>query len=329
MLTLARKCITRRHFIQASGLLLLTPGFIGCSNSSAQLKLAGHVWPGYEFLFMAENLGWLAKEGFELIPTQSASDSMQALRDNEVNAAMLTLDEVIRLCSEGIPLTVVLVFNVSLGADVVISRPHIQSVADLKGAAIGYEDTALGALMLNKLLKHSQLTHQDVILKSYTVDQHAQAWQTDEIDVLITYEPDASILINQGAHRLFDSRALPDTIFDVLAVKSSVLKSQAKNIRNVIDQHFASLHHFRVNPMDASHRIGKRITLPPEQILNLYKGLFLPDPLANFNYLTDKNGRIRDVAAQLKDIMLAANIIDRPCQVDDLFTNKFIPRGWL
>lgn len=87
----------------------------GCGQS-APLKVAAHVWPGYELMFLAKEQGWLDPERVELVSTPFASSSLEALISGQVDAAAVTLDEVLSARDRGLPLTVVLVFNVSAGS---------------------------------------------------------------------------------------------------------------------------------------------------------------------------------------------------------------------
>lgn len=65
----------------------------GCEQSRP-LRVAAHVWPGYELMYLAEELGWLDPHQVELVPTAFASESLEALIAGDVDAAALTLEEV-------------------------------------------------------------------------------------------------------------------------------------------------------------------------------------------------------------------------------------------
>ncbi|WP_254517510.1 ABC transporter substrate-binding protein, partial [Salmonella enterica] len=69
-----------------------------------------------------------------------------------LEAAALTLDEVLLGRNQGLDLRVILVLDISTGADVVVAAPHVHSLADLKGRRIGFEEGATGALMMNAVL---------------------------------------------------------------------------------------------------------------------------------------------------------------------------------
>ena len=99
----------------------------GCSQGQL-LKVGIHPWVGYESLELAQQFKWLP-EGVELVHKEELNTSGAALQAGQVDAACLTLDEVLRLRAEGTPVTVGLVFDVSAGADALLVRPGIERLA--------------------------------------------------------------------------------------------------------------------------------------------------------------------------------------------------------
>ena len=115
-----------------------------------------HPWPGYEPLLLAQAFGWLP-EGVRLREGQTAGDSVAALQTGEVDAATLTLDEALSVRASGVALTVVLVFDSSVGADMVMARPSIRALADIAGRRVAVERGAVGEVVLQKLLEAAGL----------------------------------------------------------------------------------------------------------------------------------------------------------------------------
>lgn len=321
----AKTLISRRNALITAGALSLSPLFYGCTNKPP-LIIAGHKWPGYELVFLAREMNMLSGSNAHLLETPNASISMQAIRDGKAQAAMLTLDEMIRLCSEGFDLKVVLVFDISVGADAVIGQAYINEAKQLIGKKIGYEDSALGALMLHEFLNLNLLEANEVELVKVTYDQHVSAWQSKQIDALITFEPIATQLLKQGATKLFDSRQIPDKIFDVLVVTEQAAKQHSNDINDIIKAHFQALQHFRTNPMDASHRIAKRLNMSAEDIMLIYRGLLIPDALSNHGYLSKQDPRLINATENLIQIMRNAGIIVADCDLTNIFTNSSIPK---
>lgn len=307
----------------ASFLVLLLPA---CSGAGREpLRVAAHVWPGYELMFLARSLGWLDEGQVRLIETRNASDSLAALYRGEVDGAALTLDEVLRARAAGIPLVIVTVFNVSAGADVVMARPALRSLKDLAGKRIGVETTAQGALMLHKTLGAAGLLPADVAVVPLTADTHLAAWDAEGLDAVVTYEPVASRLEAVGARRLFDSRAIPDTIFDVLAIRRDALGAHEKALRHLIGAHFRGLRHLRINPRDAAHRMAARLAMPAGQAHAAFRGLQMPTLDANRQLLAP-GSRLVAAALSIAELLVRSGDLPPNPDLTGLADGAYLPK---
>lgn len=293
---------------------------------SQPLAIAVHTWPGYEPLFLAQREGWLRSDRAQLLETQSATESMQALLSGEVDGAALTLDEVLKLRNKGLPVTVILVFDMSAGADMLVARADITQLSDLKGKRIGYEASAVGALMLSEMLKTAALSLEDIQPVSISIDQQVQAWLDQRVEALITYEPTASLLMAQGGSKLFDSGQIPDTIVDVLALRIDKLDIfHAASLRHLLAAHFKALAHFHHNPQDAIYRMAAHLRLPASDVLSAFKGLVLPDATENYRLLQGPSAQVRQNAEKLVNIMLQSQLLDAKDSLHDLINADYLP----
>jgi NitT/TauT family transport system substrate-binding protein len=314
---------TRRKLLQlASGLPLLP--LLQVCGPAEPLSVASHPWPGYELMFLARDQGWLPKDGIKLLETQSATESIAALREGKAHAAALTLDEVLRVRAAGTALTVVLVFDISAGADVVVSRPDIQNLAELAGKTIGAETSALGALMLAKTLSKAGLKPGDVKVVPIPPEGHIEAWNDSHIDALITYEPSASRLLEQGAYHLLDSRQFPESIFDVLAVRPEAARDHSDALKALVDSHFRGLQQLRRNPQDTAYRIAGRLGLNGDNAQQAFRGLLLPALAQNRSLLAAK-GRLLEVSHELSATMLKAGLLPAADALADLVSDAYLP----
>lgn len=318
--------VARRQFIAALSAWPLAPWFSACGTRPiAPLSIAAHVWPGYEPMFLARREGWLDQGQVRLVETPSATDSLHELAAGKVDGAALTLDEVLRGRAGGVPLTVVLVFDVSAGADVLLARPGISKLADLKGRPIGVEQGALGALMFAKALQAGGLTADEVRLVSMTISEQPDAWRQGRVDAVVTYDPVSSQLLAEGAIRLFDSRRIPELIVDVLVVRSSVIDSHGEAIRHLLAGHFRAHDHLRRNPQDAAYRMAQRLNLAPDQVLASFKGLVLPDITNNYRLLAGATPTLLASARGLSAVMLKAGLLTREDTLANLLSADFLP----
>ncbi|NTW89011.1 MAG: ABC transporter substrate-binding protein [Desulfobulbaceae bacterium] len=290
------------------------------------VSIGANLWPGYEPMFLARNQGWLETERVRLVETASYTDSLKALAEGRVDGAALTLDEVLKARASGLPLSVVMIFDVSAGADMVVARSEIKNPADLKGRRIGFEQGTVGELMLTETLRIAGLTKEEVTLVVLPVDQEPTAWSRDQLDAAVTFEPVASQLIAQGAHKVFDSGQIPNLIVDVLAIRSDVLDwSHAYAIRHLIVAHFRALKHLHRNPQDAAYRMAPRLGLPVEKSLSVFKGLLLPDAAENYRLLTGTSPELLTIARKLSAIMVKSELLKQDAPLTSLIRADFLP----
>ncbi len=308
-------------------LLLLLPLLLtalpGCEDSRP-LKLGSNQWPGYEPVYLARELGLLPPDAVKLVELPSSSDVMQYLRNGSLDAGMLTLDEVVNLLSDGMLLDVILVMDVSNGADSVLAQRGIDSPGGIRGKRVGVEISALGALMLESLLDTAGLSMPDIELVNLTVDQHLSAFRNRRIDVLVTFEPTRSTLLAEGASEIFSSRDIPDRIIDVLAVRRDVEARHARHLELLVKAYFAARRQMHNAPEESHRLIALRLGTTPDALNTMYAGMILPDLAQNRAWL-DTSGRLERRAAELAQLMADWHLIQTVPDTSGLANPDYLP----
>lgn len=315
----------RRQFLGlsiAAGLSL--GGLTGCQPGTP-LRIGIHPWIGYEPLYLAEEFGWLA-DSVRLVKRQSSTDSLQGLMDGSLDGAALTLDETLRLHDHGINVVVVGVADVSVGADVVMADPAIQTLRDIRGKRVAVELSGVSGVMLVELLQRAGLERNDIVEINLPVNEHPEAWRRGEVDVSICYEPTASALEGLGANRLFDSRQLPETIFDVLVVRQEKARSRKAAVKDLLQAHFAGLNHLVRNQHDAIYRVATRQNISVDAVRRALATVALPDLTANQRYLAP-TGRLEAVVLKLAHIMSSEGLISEVPLNYRFCDASFLPRS--
>jgi len=315
---------TRRDVLAS---LLTLPLWAGCQPARPLVRVAGIVWVGYEPLFLARELGLLDESAVRLVEMPSNTASLMALASKEVEAACLTLDECLLAREGGLDVRVILVFDDSAGADVVMARPPLRTPRDLAGRRIGVEETAVGALTLSKTLEIAGLAPAEVVKVPVTADRQLAAYQAGEVDALVTWEPYASRLEALGARRIIDSRAFPGLIVDVLVAQASALAAAAESFRQLTAAYFAALDHFLQKPADAARRMAPRLGIPPEAVARAYAGVRMMDRRANRTWLGEGGERLTAAAIQVQTLMLQNGLLRRPVTLAGLADARFLPEA--
>lgn len=310
----------RRTFMSLAGATLLN----ACTPPRLPLRVGTIVFPGYELLFLARAMGWLKPDFVRLIELQSSSDSVRSLAAGKLEAAQLTMDELMAARAGGLDLRAILVLDTSNGADQVLARPNI-SMANLVGRKIAAEDNSVGALMMASLLEASGVHIDQVIKVPITQSRATEFYQKGLADVVVTAEPWASQIRALGGHTIFDSSAVPDRILDVIAVRADVLDAHTDALQHVVTMQFAALELFRKQPEKASMLMAPRLQIAPTEVAASFAGLKLPDILLNQSML-QKNGVLAKNLPVLQSILLSAGLLRRPIDTTSMLDDRFVRR---
>lgn len=329
----AKHTISRRTFLVSGSGLLLVFGLgplVSCAKTQEpKLSIATNQWLGYELLHLSRNLpatdAQPASDRIRLVELLSNTDSLQALAAGRVDGAGLTLDEAISARASGLALKIVLVFDYSAGADALLVNTEIATLAELKGKRIGVERSGVGALMLDAVLRHAGLTSHALQVVDLTADQHLAAFRSGEVDGVITFEPIASQIAKAGGKRLFDSRAIPGSIVDVLAISERALAASPNAVRALLAGYFQALAHLRRQPEDAMRRMAPRLGLTLADMQAGYHALSLPDLAENRRLLSGSASPLAATAASLADLMLRQNMLAQAIALDNFVDSTFLP----
>lgn len=288
------------------------------------LRIGTNVWPGYEPLYIAaEREDWRARLDVRMVEYPSATEVIRAFRNRALEAAALTLDEVLTLREAQIPLRVVAVLDVSAGADVVMAKPEIREFADLKGRRIGVESTALGAYVLTRALQLNDMQLADVEIVHLDVSAHLRAFQTGKVDAVVTFEPVRTRLLNTGAREVFSSRELPGEVVDVLVVHADTLRLEEERLRELLAGWFRALAYMHEDPAAAARLTARRLKITPREVIDSYQGLDLPDAARNVQLL---DSELRKTLQRLQDTLVDSGLLREPQTTDELLESSLIPR---
>jgi NitT/TauT family transport system substrate-binding protein len=314
-----------RCLLACIALVFSVSTIVGCLHEPAKPLRVGYlVWPGYESLFLARDLGYYKDTGIRLVDYPSGSETIRAFRNGDLEAATLTLYEAL-LVAETLPnFRIVLVMDSSNGADVLLAKPTIQKLENLKDQRVGVESGAVGAYVLTRALEQAKLTPKDVQVISLGVSEHEQAYKKGVVNAVVTFEPTRSKLVEAGAKQLFDSKQIPGEILDVLAVREDVLTSQSAAVQALITGHFRAWKYLEQHPQDAARRIAPREGVTPEQFLKSLEGIDIPDLEENRKLLGKQDATNVDRMERVAQFMADSKLLSRKIEPTALFDDRIV-----
>lgn len=289
------------------------------SEMIAPLKVASHEWPGYEPLHLARDLGYYNEKLIQLYEVASATSTIRAFRNGNIEVAALTLDEVLLLLQDKIPIKIIMVMDVSKGADAIVAHPPISSLKELKGKRIGVESMALGAYMLSRALDFAELDKESINPVYIPFNKHESAFLNHEIDALVTFEPAKGKLILKGANLLLDSSQLPNEIVDVLVIHEQALRQKPQAVKALIRGWFDTLDYIQNHKQDAAERVARRIDSTPDDFLASLETIELANRSTNLELLTGYPPQLEHTCQRLAQLMLNRSLLTQSLPVKNLF----------
>jgi NitT/TauT family transport system substrate-binding protein len=296
--------------------------FIGCAKDHADLRVATISWPGYEMLYLARDLGYYQDSPIRLVEVPSTSVISRNLRNGTLEAGCITLDEALMLVQDGVDIRIVLVIDESRGADMLLAKPEIKSLQDLRGKRIGFENSTVTAILLDAALTEANIPISEITQVQLPVDQHYDGYMQGKVDAVATFQPVAGKLLEQKAKMLYSSAKIPGRIIDVLVVRGEIMDSHEEELTVLLKGYFQALEYYTKNPTEACEKMAKRLGVNPEK---QFKGICFPTLNENFTYLNGDFARINKSSEKLMELMLKHKLLRHRFSVMKMADSRFLP----
>lgn len=299
--------------------------FSACDNKSqAVLKVGISPWPGYEPIALAAEKHFYDQEQIRIIRFATPTESYRALRDGIIDVAAFTADEVFHYAEVRDRPRIFLVLDISNGADAIVANKNIKTLDDLKGKRLGVEGSALGDYVINRSLDFTNgLKLSDITLKHVEINEQERAFKNDEIDAAVTYEPSKSLLINAGAHVLFDSSKIPYEIVDVLVTNEATITERSDELKELAKGWFKAIKYINSNYAKAMDEMALNEATTTQEFQKGYEDLIIPSEEENIKMLS-KNGTLLLPMQKLSLLMLDKGSLQKHIDVKPLLNSSII-----
>ncbi len=316
-----------RWFLIGMVVLVMLAALFGCFRpASLPLRIGANLWTGYETLYLARDLGELKDKPIRLIDFPSGTEEVRAYRNDEIDGAGLSIDQVITLAATQGDIRIIAIMDFSNGGDVILARPGLRTMGELKGKRIGVEATALGAFFLGRALELNDMTPQDVTVVSLELGDHEAAYRAGRVDAVVTFGPARIDLLKAGAIQLFDSTMIPGEIVDTLAASTQAIADNDENLQALVAARFKALDYFHSNPADATRRMARRTQVKPEEMLEAFSLLEQPSLEENVALLSQRDPSLVTSMTNLIRVMHQSGLITKEMDPASLLDPRFVER---
>ncbi len=240
------------------------------SVQAEPLKIGYSDWPGWVAWQVGIEKDWFKEAGvdvnfewFEYVP------SMEAYAAGQLDAVSMTNGDALVTGATGAPSKIILINDFSNGNDMLIAKPGIETIEDLKGKRIGVEVGFVCHLMLLKALESKGMAESDVTLVNIPTNDLPQAFASGDVDAVVGWQPSSgqSLKAVPGSKAIFTSRDVPGLIYDALAVNPASLSARPDDWAKVVDVWY-KISDYILDPEtrdDAIKIMATRVNLEPGQ----------------------------------------------------------------
>jgi NitT/TauT family transport system substrate-binding protein len=158
----------------------------------APLRIAYSDWPGWTAFEIAIQKGWFKEAGVDVqFSWFEYAPSMDAFTAGKVDAVTIASGDALVTGAQGGKSVAVLVTDYSNGNDMIVAKPGIKTLKDLKGKKVGIEIGLVEHLLLTKGLQTLGMKESDVQLVGTPTNQTAQVLATGDVAAIGAWQPNA------------------------------------------------------------------------------------------------------------------------------------------
>lgn len=247
------------------------------AHAAEPLKIGYSDWPGFVAWQVAIDKGWFKEAGIDVkFEWFDYSASMDAFAAGKLDAVFMTNGDTLVTGSGGAKSVMILITDYSSGNDMIVAKPGIKSIADLKGKKVAVEMGLVDHLLLRNAMKKAGLKPGDITIVNAKTNELPQVITSSDIAAVGAWQPISGQAIKAvpGSKPIYTSSDEPGLIYDVLSVNPSSLKARRDEWQKLVklwDKVVAYIDDPKTQP-DAVKIMAARSGITPAEYLPFLKG---------------------------------------------------------
>lgn len=321
--------MNRREVLVGTAALAVTAGSsITAFGQPAPLRIGLTIWPGWMPWWIVTEKDMLKTVGAnaEIVFFKRHPDGMAAFAGKQLDAHHMILADVIIPASKGVPGQVVLVTDESSGADGILAKPEITSIADFKGKRIAYEFGGVSQLILTRALETAGLTIDDINSVNMSSEDSGTAFMAGALDVAVTWEPYLGQAVKDGKGKvIFSTKDTPGLVPDLLVFRKEAVESRADDIQKVLSAWQMALDFLATNETEAYEIMASGAGITPDEMRANMAGVKLysiAENVAAFD--PSSKGNLIETIEEQSAFLKGHEIIDELPVAKDLVAPQFV-----
>lgn len=241
------------------------------------LKIGYSDWPGWVAWQVAIEKQWFKEEGVEVkFEWFDYVASMDAYAAGKLDGVGMTNGDALVTGAPGAKSVMIILNDYSNGNDMIVAKPGITSVKDLKGKKIGVEIGFVDHLLLLNALKKAGLSEKDVELVNVPTNETPQVLASGQVDAIGAWQPSSGMALKMvpGSKAIYTSADEPGLIYDALAVSPKSLATRKADWAKVVKVWYRVVNyiHDPKTHADAVKIMASRVGITPAEYESFVNG---------------------------------------------------------
>lgn len=301
-----------------------TGGSTAAPVPAKKFVVAIPTYPGFAIPFLAQNNGLFGDVEVELKRIDDAGIINSGMIKGDIDACFTSTDAFVLAASQGVDAQAVLLSDESLGADGIVAKKSITSVADLRGKTVAANLGWPGHFFLLYNLKKAGIPFDEVPITNMDADKAGAAFVSGNLDAAVTWEPWLSKATSEdGGHVLLSTRDMPKVIVDVMLVRSETVKQNPAAVQAFVNGYYKALAMYQADAAATTPIMAEALGLPAEDFTAMTEGFrFIPAKEAA--EMLAAGGAVGDVFDTAADIWLEAGLIEKSVPTEQRVNPDFV-----
>ena|SRR6476469_5920441 len=309
---LLRRCwltLTKWRSLSVLCVLTLAVSLIvnACSVAPPQLaplRVGILSWAGFDIALYAQEAGLFKQRGLDvqLIRFENNQDSTRAMLRGNLDANFTSLWDVMQSDSGNDKPVVLMVINISHGADGIVAQPGIKSVANLRGKTVATKLGTVNHLILLEALKLHQIKPEEVKIEDVPNEIAVDLMQKKRLDAAVLWQP----LLGETAQTIkgniiYTTQEINSLIIDTFASRPTITRTKKAELKQFMMAWFDIMSAVETKPKEVFQKVGKSLGQKGEAFAKDYAGLKKGDIAMQQKMLL--SGRLPKAIAQMAELL--------------------------
>ena len=299
---------------------------LGTGAAGAQTKIALGMsgWTGFAPLTLAKGAGIFEKNGLDVeIKKIPQKDRHLAVASGDIQCAATTVETFMIWNANGVPIKQLFQLDMSHGADGMVVRNDIASIADLKGKTVAASAPGTSPyFVLAWMLNENGLTLDDVTVVNLEPAAAAQSFVAGQNDAAMTYEPYLStVRDNPDAGKIIATTLDYPVVMDSVGCTPEFIAANPDAVKALAKSYYDALEMIKTDQAKAYEIMGADVKQTGEQFGKSAGYLQWQDAEANKKFM---NGGIEEFYSKAGPLLEKIGIIK---QIPE--TSSLVDTSWM